>query len=167
MKSLIKSIICAFNGLGFVIYNERNMRIHICFALFVTYFSRFYNFSKEKYILLFLTICIVLFAEITNTAIEHVVNLQSMKFNVFAKIAKDVSAAAVLVSSIISLIIGYILFFDVRVIGDIIIHFLENTSSLLFLISSIIICLYFIFYCGNRNKKTGGSKWVLKVRLYL
>lgn len=158
MKSLINSFKYAFNGLGFVIYNERNMRIHICTALYVTYFSKFYNFSDDKYILLFLTIGMLLFAEITNTAIEFVVNLQSRKFNIYAKIAKDVSAGAVLTCAFISFIIGYILFFDINIFKQVIMYFRGNIVSLFLLIVSFILTYYFIFHFGNRTKKTGGSK---------
>ena len=60
-------------------------------------------------------ICIILFGfvislELVNTAIENVVDLVTMEKNPKAKIAKDVSAAAVLIAAITSAIIGLIIF---------------------------------------------------------
>ena len=60
-------------------------------------------------------ICIILFAivisaELFNTAIETVVNMITMEKNEKAKIAKDVSAGAVLVTAIGSAIVGLIIF---------------------------------------------------------
>ena len=60
-------------------------------------------------------ICVILFAivisaELFNTAIETVVNMITMEKNEKAKIAKDVSAGAVLVTAIGSAIVGLIIF---------------------------------------------------------
>lgn len=60
-------------------------------------------------------ICIILFAfvislELVNTAIEAVVDIVMPEINEKAKIAKDVSAASVLVSAICAAIIGLIIF---------------------------------------------------------
>ena len=60
-------------------------------------------------------ICILLFGlvismELMNTAIENTVNLITKEKNQQAKIAKDVAAGAVLVSAIVSAIIGLMIF---------------------------------------------------------
>ena len=60
-------------------------------------------------------ICIILFGlvislELVNTAIETVVDIIMPEINEKAKKAKDISAAAVLISAICSAIIGLIIF---------------------------------------------------------
>ena len=60
-------------------------------------------------------ICIILFGfvislELVNTAIETTVDLITQEKNPKAKIAKDVSAGAVLIDAITSAIIGLIIF---------------------------------------------------------
>ena len=48
--------------------------------------------------------------EIVNTAIERTVDLVTKEYEELAKIAKDVAAAAVLVMSMFSVVIGIIIF---------------------------------------------------------
>lgn len=60
-------------------------------------------------------VCVFLFAlvislELVNTAIENAVDLAMPEKHPKAKVAKDVSAAAVLISAIASVIIGLIVF---------------------------------------------------------
>jgi diacylglycerol kinase (ATP) len=60
-------------------------------------------------------ICIILFGlvislELINTAIETVVDMITLDKNEKAKKAKDISASAVLVSAIVSAVIGLIIF---------------------------------------------------------
>lgn len=60
--------------------------------------------------ILILVIAIVLVLELINTSIEAVVDLASPRKSKLAKIAKDVAAAAVLISSLGALVVGIILF---------------------------------------------------------
>lgn len=165
MKSLLQSFKYAFNGIGFAIYNERNMRIHVCVAVYIVLFSLFYHLSKTEYILLFLTIGMMFFAELVNTAIEYVVDLQSRKYNVYAKVAKDVSAGAVLVCAFVSVIVGFVLFFDVPTIKMIFNFLTHNIVFLIIFAISIFVAYYFIFKFG-RKRIIRGEKWVQKVHSF-
>jgi diacylglycerol kinase len=60
--------------------------------------------------LLTLVIVLVLVTELFNTALEAVVNLVTEEWEGYAKIAKDVSAGAVLMTSLGAVIIGCIIF---------------------------------------------------------
>jgi undecaprenol kinase len=76
--------------------------------------------SKVELLLLVIAICLVLSAEMMNTAIEKVVDLicidilkeqlQLKEFNYLAKIAKDVAAGSVLVTAVMAAIIGLVIF---------------------------------------------------------
>ena len=60
-------------------------------------------------------ICVILFGlvislELINTAIETTVDLAMPEINEKAKLAKDIAAGAVLVSAIVSVIVGLIIF---------------------------------------------------------
>ena len=60
-------------------------------------------------------VCIILFGfvitiELINTAIETTVDIAMPNINEKAKLAKDISAGAVLISAIISVIVGLIIF---------------------------------------------------------
>ncbi len=70
------------------------------------------NLNRYEWLILIITIGLVLAAELLNTVIEVVVDLAVQeKLLPEAKIAKDVSAAAVLLMSLVSIVVGVILFF--------------------------------------------------------
>jgi len=106
----IKSFPYAINGLKTALKNEPNFRVHLSFALVATVFGIILKFSFLEMAILLLTIGFVIILELINTMLEALVDLVSPEIREHAKIAKDVSAAAVLVSAIISVIIGVLLF---------------------------------------------------------
>ena len=57
-----------------------------------------------------LTIALVIILELVNTSLETIVNLVEPDIKEQAKIAKDVSAAAVLISAGVSIAVGLLLF---------------------------------------------------------
>lgn len=110
MKKLIYSFKYAFEGIITGFRQEQNMKIHIAIMLLVILLGIVLKISSIEWI-----ICIVLFgavisAELFNTAIEQTVNIAMPEINEKAKIAKDVSAGAVLVTAICAAIIGLIIF---------------------------------------------------------
>ena len=66
--------------------------------------------SKLEFIIVLVVIALVLISEVINTAIEKTVDLYTTKYNETAKIAKDVSAFSVLLTSIFALVIGLLIF---------------------------------------------------------
>ncbi len=111
INSLTKSFNYAVDGYKEAFTNEPNFRIHIIVAIFVILLGILLQISKIEWIIMFGTISAVIVLELINTSIEKVVDLASPKFHPKAKIAKDVSAAAVLTSAIASVAIGLIIFF--------------------------------------------------------
>lgn len=91
---------------------ERNMRYHVVAAVIVIVAALITHVTRFEMIALTLVIAFVFFAEMINTAIEAVVDLVvGRQYNELAKTAKDVSAGAVLVAAMSSLVIGYLVFF--------------------------------------------------------
>lgn len=110
--TLFQSFSFAFQGIIYALRSERNLRIHGFVALAVVYFSRYYQFTRAEKALLFLSIGLVITCELFNTSIETTVDLESPAYHALAKIAKDVAAGAVLVSSLASVGVGILLFWD-------------------------------------------------------
>lgn len=108
-KNFLQSLKYAMQGIKYVFFNERNLKIQLLFAVFAVVVSVFLKLTDVEWILLCLTIGMVLFAEMLNTAIEIVLDLYSEKYNENIKIAKDISSGAVLLTSIMSVAIGGIL----------------------------------------------------------
>lgn len=150
--SLINSFKCAFKGIFFVILHERNMRIHIVAVLYVAFFSAFYDFTKAEIILLVITCAIVMILEVLNTSIEVIVDKVSPKYSPLARVAKDAAAGAVLLSAVMAVIVGIVLFFDIERFKLILLFFSE-WSNLLIFIGFSAIAVVFITSGKRRNLK--------------
>lgn len=107
---VLKSFPYAISGLKTALKNEPNFRVHISFAFVAIVMAIILKLSSIETAILILTIAFVIILELINTMLEALVDLVSPEIKEHAKIAKDVSAAAVLVSAIVSLIVGSLLF---------------------------------------------------------
>ncbi len=108
--SLLKSFIFAFNGLKTAILKGRNFRIQISFGIMAILLGIIFKISSFEWLSLTIIIASVLILELINTAIEEIVNMVSPEIQERARIAKDVSAAAVFVAAIAAVFIGAFLF---------------------------------------------------------
>lgn len=120
------------------------MRFHLVAAFYVILFSLFYDFSKAELAVLLLTVNSVMGAEIFNTSLEVLCNLDIDSYNPLARHAKDLAAGAVLITSIAAAVIGFIFFFDTEVIGGIFAFFGANPILLALLILSFLLSAVFI-----------------------
>ena len=105
-----KSIKYAINGLKLIVKNERNFRIILAFSVIVISFGLIFQISHFEWIAVFILIFLVFVSESINSVIEVICDTVSLEFKVNIKYAKDVSAGAVLVSSLVSVIAGLIIF---------------------------------------------------------
>ena len=102
----------ALNGIIHAFKTEKNLRIDYFIGALVLLVSLFFNFSKIELITLVITIGFVIFAEMINSTVEYIVNLIKTDYDLNAKAAKDIAAGGVLIASIISVIVAYLLFVD-------------------------------------------------------
>lgn len=100
----------AFEGIATAFRDQPNLKLHFIAATGVLIVSYFLQISKAEWLVVLLTIGFVITIELTNTAIEEVVDSFTSEVHPAAKKAKDVAAAAVLVASITAAIIGLIIF---------------------------------------------------------
>lgn len=109
-KNFLEALINSIKGIGFTVKTELNIKIQLVFMCLVIIAGFVFKISLMEWGLLVLTIFVVLFAEMTNTAIENTVDLVTEEYNEKAKVAKDVASGAVLLTAIMSVIIGLIIF---------------------------------------------------------
>ncbi len=109
-KKLINSFKYALEGINSAFISERNMKIHILIMCLVIIAGIFLKINRTEWIICIILFAMVISSEMFNTAIETVVDIAMPDRNDKAKIAKDVSAGAVLVTAIASAIIGLIIF---------------------------------------------------------
>ena len=109
-KKLRNSFKYAFSGIKLCVIDEQNMLIHFTVATLVIISGFIFKISKIEWIICLILIGIVMMMELLNTAIENVCDAVTDKENKFIKIAKDTAAGSVLVISIVSAIIGLMIF---------------------------------------------------------
>jgi undecaprenol kinase/diacylglycerol kinase (ATP) len=96
----------AFSGLWYALRTQHNARVHAAIAFLAIITGIFLHISAVEFAIVFIAITGVFTAEMFNTVIEICVDLVSPNYHPLAKIAKDVSAGAVLVSAILAIIVG-------------------------------------------------------------
>ncbi len=109
-RSFGRSLRDCLNGISYVTTSEKNFIREIIIAVLTLILSMVLKIEKMEFIFVITTIFLVLITEIINTAIEKTVDLCTTSYNEVARIAKDVSAGAVLTSCFLAVIIGIIIF---------------------------------------------------------
>lgn len=100
----------AFDGFIYAIRTQPNFRFHLLATIVVILLGIFFTISSTEWLILIFTINTVLVAEMVNTTIESMVDLITLERRADAKTAKDVSAALVLVSATLAVIIALFIF---------------------------------------------------------
>jgi diacylglycerol kinase len=109
MSSFFKSFTYAFNGIKLSL-QQRNMKIHVCCAFLAIVFGFILKINLTEWCIILICIGVVLALEIINTAIESFVDLVEPNYHPVAGKIKDLGAGAVLIFSIISALIGIMIF---------------------------------------------------------
>lgn len=109
-QDFFKSQGYARNGIKLIFKNERNFRIELVATVLVILIGVFFKISHFEWISLSLVITMVLISETINSAIEALCDTVTQDFKINVKYAKDVSAGAVFVSALLSVITGLIIF---------------------------------------------------------
>ena len=109
-RTFLDSLKDCLNGLSFIMLSEHNFKREIILAIIALMVSYFLNVTKIEFIIILIVIALVIVSEIFNTAIEKVVDLYTKEYNEIARIAKDVSAFAVLTMCIFALAVGILIF---------------------------------------------------------
>jgi len=110
-QPLFRSFNYAIDGVVYVLRTQRNMRIHLIVAALVLILSLVLGVESNQFMILIIAIALVIVSEYFNTAIESAIDVTTNTYDPLAMIAKDVAAAAVLISSLVAVIVGYIIFF--------------------------------------------------------
>lgn len=111
--SLSQSISLAFSGFLRTLKSERNIKIHLSVAPLVLLLGVLVNLSRIEWLIIILLVFVIFAAETFNSAIEEICNLLRKKLSLDyeeTKLIRDVSAGAVLLLAIASVIIGLIIF---------------------------------------------------------
>lgn len=110
-QSIARSFANAYSGISYSARTQRNVRIHLAAAAGVIAAGVILRVSPLELAVLVLCAVVVISVEMINTAVECAVDLVTVEHHPLAKLAKDVSAGAVLISSVGAVVAGGIIFF--------------------------------------------------------
>jgi diacylglycerol kinase len=110
LKDRLRSIWIALDGIKQVLLTQQNARIHLVITLVVFLAAGLADLSGFEWALLALVVGFVWVAEIFNTAIEDLVDLVSSEQHPSSKRIKDISAGAVLISVLVAVLVGLLIF---------------------------------------------------------
>lgn len=109
VKKTILSFRHALRGL-LVAAKESSFKIMIIFALFAVWLTFWLPIQRWEQVVVFFLVGSVISTELINSQIERVLDMIKPEYDEQVKNIKDISAGAVLVISITSLVIGILIF---------------------------------------------------------
>jgi len=110
LKSRLKSFRFAFSGISSLLKNEHNARIHILATVAALATGIILKINLQEWCLLIIVIGLVFTAELLNSSLETIADAVDPEWNEKIRKAKDYSSAAVLISAIIAVIAGGLIF---------------------------------------------------------
>ncbi|MFA6106566.1 MAG: diacylglycerol kinase family protein [Patescibacteria group bacterium] len=110
VKRLAKSFTYAFKGLHKVYREEQNIRILFAVALGAVILAAYLRISRIEWCVLIFSLTLPILMETINSAVERVADVLKPRIDRYVKEVKDIMAAAVLLASLATLIIGTVIF---------------------------------------------------------
>ncbi|HOV79714.1 MAG TPA: diacylglycerol kinase [Bacillota bacterium] len=111
IRKLLDSFNYAVAGIVYAVRTQRNMKIHLAAAFLVLLLGICLRVSSRDLLFLFFAITLVIMAEMINTAIEGLVDLNVKEFHPVAKNVKNIAAGAVLITVLNSVVVAYVVFY--------------------------------------------------------
>lgn len=110
IKKHLQSQKYAWSGLFEIIRNQMNFQIELFMAGMAVLGGILFGINPTEWMILCFTIMLVLISEAFNSSVEAMCDALSKEYNENIRYAKDVAAGAVLLSAILSIIVGTIIF---------------------------------------------------------
>lgn len=110
VKEFCRSLRHAIRGLVYALKYEKNFQNEVAIALLVFVGMIYFKVTRAEMIILFLVVMEVLVMELLNTIMERVMDILKPRVHPYAKLIKDLMAASVLLSAVLAIIVGLIIF---------------------------------------------------------
>jgi len=110
MKKFLARVAHALHGWVFFFRNETNGRIQAVVAVLIVMAGFFFRIAAQEWLWLLICIGLVIALEMVNTAVETLADHLHPERHPEIKVVKDVAAGAVLWASVMSVVIGAIIF---------------------------------------------------------
>jgi diacylglycerol kinase len=112
IKKLWKSLIYALNGVKYGFITRKNMTVFLCVAMLVAVLIIWLGTSKIKFAIIMAAWILVIIIEITNTAIEKVIDTLHPEYSKGMGHAKDVMAGAVFIALLSAICVTLLMVWD-------------------------------------------------------
>ncbi|MGM9612584.1 MAG: diacylglycerol kinase [Butyricicoccus sp.] len=153
IRKLRQSFGYALKGFRACMRTERNFRIHLTAAVYVSLFALLGGLDATHYAVLCLCFALMMAAELLNTAIERLCDRMASGYDELVGQAKDIAAAAVFLCALFCAVIGAVFFLPsgalLRAVGALIVHPWRLGLFLL----SLPVAAGFVFCFGKRTRK--------------
>lgn len=110
MIRFCKSFGHAIKGLWYTFAHENNFRVHVAATLLAIGLGGWFEISVSEWLVLIVTVTLVLVLELINTAVEKLLDSVHPRLHATVGLVKDILAGAVLVSAIMAVIVGGLIF---------------------------------------------------------
>ena len=110
IRKLRDSFLYALRGLALCIRGERNFRVHMMAALYVTLFAVLGQASATQAAILCVCFGLTMGAELMNTAVERLCDKHASGYDMLVRDEKDIAAAAVFVCALACVAVGVCVF---------------------------------------------------------
>lgn len=100
----------AARGIIFLLKSEQNARIHAIITIFVGIAAYILEVTRLEAAVLFISVILVFAIEIINTAVEKIFDVCHPEDHNLIRGVKDAMAGAVLISTIIAVVVGFLVF---------------------------------------------------------
>ena len=149
IRKLHESFQHALRVLGLCIHGERNFRVHMTAAFYVTVFALMGRATAAEAAVLCLCFGLTMGAELMNTAIERLCDRQASGYDGFVRNAKDIAAAGVFVCAAACVAVGVCVFLAEGVLLTALQYVFAHLWLAMVLVVTVPVALWFIFYYGR------------------
>ncbi|MCX6054590.1 MAG: diacylglycerol kinase family protein [Chloroflexi bacterium] len=105
-RSVFRSLSFALQGIRYIIKTQNNARFHLLATFLVLILSIYLHLNLTSWAIILFSVALVWITECFNTAIEKLFDLVHSDSHPIVKYGKDAAAAAVLISAILSVLLG-------------------------------------------------------------
>ena len=152
-RSFLQSLLSAAKRFLRALTADRNLRIDVVIALLVLIFAYAYDLDSAGYAVLALTICAVMAAELFNTSVERLSNAVTEEYNEKIGAAKDIAAAAVIITALGAAAVGAALFLlDTEKLIMAVLDIAFSPRALAAIAVTLVLGVIFVLKYKERNK---------------
>lgn len=110
MRKRFEAFKYAFHGIARGFRTEFHIRVHAVISVFTALAGLYFDIDKTEWMFVLVCMGLVLSAELFNAAIERLADRVTKENDSLIGAAKDLAAGAVLITAIVSLTLGIIIF---------------------------------------------------------